>query len=74
MYVGGDFMDYGIVLGDKEFYTVGEVAKVLSYSRQWVYRLIEEGSIGAVRLSGGRRISYRIPREEVMRILDSWRV
>jgi excisionase family DNA binding protein len=48
------------------FLTVAEVARALRISNMTVYRLINSGQIGAVRVGRG----YRIPEDEIRRYLQ----
>ena len=43
------------------FYTAGEAAAELGYTRRWVLRQIELGRLVAVAFDAGGRRSYRIP-------------
>ena len=52
---------------EKKFYTTFEVAKILSVNPLTVWRWCKKGKIKAWRTPGGH---YRIPREEVDRLLS----
>jgi len=52
---------------EKDFYTVGELAKLLSYSERTIRDRIGRGEIKSVRLE--RKGSHRIPRGEVERLI-----
>ena len=54
--------------GDK-MYTVTEVAKMFSVSRQTVLKWINNGKINAVKVVK----VYRIPKEEIDRLIDNQR-
>ncbi len=52
----------------KKTYTVKEVAKLLGFSTNTVYKYLDDGSIQAVRL--GEEGRFRIPESEVERLLQ----
>lgn len=55
---------------EKEFYGTNEAARVLGVSPVTVWRWCRLGKIKAWRTPGGH---YRIPREEIERLLGSFR-
>ena len=53
-------------LHEKKLFTTSEVAELLGTTRVSVWRWIKTGKIRAIKLPGGQ---YRIPREEVEKLL-----
>ena len=53
---------------DKFMFRVGEAAKLLSVHNTTIKRWIQEGKLQAIKLPGGH---YRIPRGEILRILQA---
>ena len=54
--------------GEIRYYSITDVASIVGYSREAIWRGIKDGEIAAIRpLENG---SYRIPRSEVERMLE----
>jgi len=53
---------------DKRYFTTGEVARLLGVSAFAVWKWIRDEKIRAIKTPGGH---YRIPREEVDRLLKA---
>ena len=51
---------------EKEYYSTGEVARMLGVSNFAVWNWIQKGKIKAIRTPGGH---YRIPADEVRKLL-----
>jgi excisionase family DNA binding protein len=51
------------------FFTVEEFAEILKVCTHTVLKDIRSGRINAMRSSGGKRASFRIPKTEVERLL-----
>jgi excisionase family DNA binding protein len=56
-------------VSEVQFYTVRTVATILAVSEATVYRLIEQGTLPAIRLGGDPANSIRIAAEDFHRIL-----
>ena len=56
-----------------EFYTVNEVAKILKVCTKTVVLMIRKGKLRAVEVGGSQRISYRVEKNELERLLaENW--
>lgn len=55
--------DSSAINAASEFLKVKEIAAVMRVSDSVVIRLIKQGRLAAINVSGGRRPTYRIPRE-----------
>ena len=50
----------------KEFYTIGELAKILKVSKSYLYELIKANKLSVVVLpTKGNRVKYRVSRKKV---------
>jgi excisionase family DNA binding protein len=55
---------------ESEWLTSDEVCEILKISKSTVARYVRRGDLRAIRLPGGKRGHYRIPRTEVDRLLE----
>lgn len=58
-------------LPPKKFFRPDELGYFLSLSRRTIYRMINDGRLGAVRFGSG---PWRIPREEVLKLFSPGQV
>ena len=47
-----------------EYYTPKEVATILNLSKDMVYDMLREGRMPAIKLGTGKRLTWRIPKED----------